>query len=256
MSSVLCAFFLCILDDFPAENRLFFCPFVKVSKVSLFFLRIFLSNPKDLALNQRGNFPQKRVIGVKNLSALPLLGIGMGTNLGDFIPQPQEILKALRLLPGIAQQRRRMIGAHHMYAASDKPLSVLLGDPKIGGDDTAGCNPTQTDQNLWTDDGHLAAQITDAAFLFLRQRFPVVGRAAFDDIGNIDIPVSVQIHHRQQPVQHLAAPAYKGFPLQILILSRALPDEHHLCVRLTHAEHYVVPPLTELAGRTGKSLLF
>ena len=119
------------------------------------------------------------------------------TNLFDLLPQLQEVLKALRFLSGIAQQRCRMIGAHHINTVALDPLAVLFRYFKIRGNDPAGSNPSKTHNDLRADDRHLIAQKADTLLLLLRQRIPVFRRTAFDDIGNIDVLVPVQIHHRK-----------------------------------------------------------
>ena len=84
-----------------------------------------------------------------------------------------------------------------------------------------------------------------AGLLLRVQRIPVLGRAAFDDVGDVDVLLPVQIDDLQHLVQQLSAPAHKGLSLEILVLSRTLADEHDLRVLFPHAEHHVCPRLVQ-----------
>ena len=66
----------------------------------------------------------------------------------------------------------------------------------------------------------------------------------------------VQVDELQHIVQQLPAPAYEGLALQVLVLSRALPDKHDFRVWHTCPKDHVVPSVRQGAFLTGHTGLF
>lgn len=106
----------------------------------------------------------------------------------------------------------------------------------------------QTDNDFGADQLKLLAQPRHARGGFFRQRVAVLRRAAFDDIGNIDVFVTAQVDGLQIVVQPTAALAHKGKTLLVLVGTGALAYEHDLgvCGTLAKGRHCG-------ASRTGRS---
>ena len=68
----------------------------------------------------------------------------------------------------------------------------------------------------------------------------LLGRTAFDDVGDEDVFIAAEMDGAKVLVQQLAGTAHKGKPLLVFVLARRLPDEQHLRLRVAHAEHHVL----------------
>ena len=131
---------------------------------------------------------------------------------------------------------------------------MLPGDFEIRLDETHGGDPPQTDDDLWTDEGHLVAKVVNTGVLLRIQRVPVLRRTAFDDVGDVHVFLPAQIDELQHLVQQLAAPPHKGLTLEVLIFAGALSNEHDLRVPDAHAEYHMVPGVRQRAPLTGEAL--
>ena len=180
----------------------------------------------------------------------------MRADLADLVAQAQEILQRIRLLPGIAQQRRRMERAHHPDAVLFDEFAVLLRDAEVRVDDPLCRDPAEADDDLRTDQPDLLAQPEDARILLLRLRIAVLRRAAFDHVADIDIAPARQADRVEVFVQKLAASADERLAAQILLLAGSLADEHDLRIRHAHAEHEIRARFTQSAARTGHAVSF
>ena len=76
-----------------------------------------------------------------------------------------------------------------------------------------------------------------------------MGRAAFDNIGNVHL-AAVQPDDFQHIVQQMAGSPHKRFTLQIFIFTGAFADEHDFGVFIAYAEHYIVPCFAQGAVMT------
>ena len=64
-------------------------------------------------------------------------------------------------------------------------------------------------------------------------------RAAFYNVGNINIFAAVKINGVQIAVQQLAAAPHKGQALFVLLCAGALADKQHLGIRHALAKHHM-----------------
>ena len=80
----------------------------------------------------------------------------------------------------------------------------------------------------------------------LRQRIPVVGRAALQRIGDEAVPAR-HPYLVEQLVEQLAGPPYERLALLVLVEAWRLAHEHQVRVRVAGAKHDRVPPLRERA---------
>ena len=65
-------------------------------------------------------------------------------------------------------------------------------------------------------------------------------RSAFDDIGYVYLR-AVKIYRRQYFIQQLSRRAYKGYALQILLLSRSLAYEHYVGIFISGTYDHIGP---------------
>ena len=127
---------------------------------------------------------------------------------------------------------------------------MLPGDAVLRIDDPLGSDATQAHDDLGLHQGHLLTQIPNAGILLFLRRVPVLRRAALDDIGDIAILASIQIDDAKHLIQQFSRGAYERLTLQVLLLSRAFPDEHYICFPLSYTEDHTVPSPTQVACRT------
>lgn len=105
----------------------------------------------------------------------------------------------------------------------------------------------QADDDRRIDECDLPPQPFAAAFLLHKLRVTVVRRAAFDNVGDVNL-CSVEIDHFEHIVEQLSGWADKRQALQILLLAGALADEHDACILGAVAEDEMVPRLAEAAA--------
>ena len=142
---------------------------------------------------------------------------------------------------------------HHQHAVFFKEQAVLARDAKVRLDDPHRGDPAQTDDDLGAQQLDLVAQPADAQLLLLGLGVAVVRRTALDDIGDIDILFSVQIHRQQHFVEQHTGSAHKRLALQVLVFAGTLADKHHLGVRHADAHHHMKARLAERAFAAGKT---
>ena len=80
------------------------------------------------------------------------------------------------------------------------PLPMLLGDPVVRLDQAHGGDPAQTHHDFGLDQLHLLPEVADAGVLLRVQRVPVLGRAALDDVGDVEVLLPAQAHQAQHLV--------------------------------------------------------
>ena len=132
---------------------------------------------------------------------------------------------------------------------------MLPGDAKVRADEGHGRDPAQTDDDFGVDEGDLPVQPAAAGLLLDAQGIPVPGRAALDDVGDVD-PGAVQIDHGEHVVQQLPRWAHKGQALPVLLLAGTLPDKQDLRLLIARAEDQLVPRLPQGAAAAEGALLF
>ena len=164
-----------------------------------------------------------------------------------FVAQLDEVIKRSRFVVWVAQQRGRVERCHHQHAVFFKEYAVLLGDLHIRFNEFHRSDSSEADDDFRTNEGNLIAQPFDAQILFLLQRVTILGRPAFDNVGNINIGVPVKVNSGQHLIEQLPTPADERFALQIFIFTRPLADKEHFGIFVPHAEHHVGAPCTQVA---------
>lgn len=111
----------------------------------------------------------------------------MGADGVDLPLQGLQVFKGIRPFVRVPQQGGGVINSHHLHAALFRPLAVLPGNFEIGADQPHGGDTAQAYDDFRLDQGDLGAQISNTGVLLGVQRITVVGRAAFDNIGNVHL---------------------------------------------------------------------
>ena len=117
-----------------------------------------------------------------------------------------------------------MINGSHLHAGPVEPLPMLLGNTKSLVNDPHGGDSAQTNDDFGADQGRLGAEITNTGVLLCVQGVPIAGRAAFDDVGDVDLGAG-QVNQGQHQIQQFSGGAYEGLPLQIFLLTGTFSNE-------------------------------
>lgn len=165
--------------------------------------------------------------------------VGFRADFENFIAEGEHILKAEGLVVRVAQQRRRMEGAHHPDAVLLHPLAVLFGDFEVFVDHIAGGNAAKADDDFRLDQLDLLLEIADTLTDFGRVRVAVLRRAAFYHVADVDVAVSAQVNGCKEFVQQLSASAHKRFALCVLVCAGAFTDKHDVRMGISHAENHI-----------------
>ena len=128
---------------------------------------------------------------------------------------------------------------------------MLSGDLEVRVDETAGGHPAETDEDFRAQKRGLLLEPADAGILLLRQGIAVFGRAAFHDVGDIQVILPGQADSGQHFIQKLATPPDKGFPLEVFVFTGSLAHEENLGVWYPHPEDHVGAGGGKPAGCTG-----
>ena len=115
---------------------------------------------------------------------------GIGAMLSHHFLQGLEIPKGFGALIRVAEQRRGMEHSHAPGTVDFEPFSVLPGDAEFWVDELHGGNSTQTYNELGPEQFDLRIEPGTAAFPFCGLWIAVLGRAAFDDVGDVAVPAA------------------------------------------------------------------
>ena len=165
----------------------------------------------------------------------------------DFISQPKEILKCLRLVVGVAKQGRRVESSHHKHAVFFNKFAVLLRNLEIGTDEPLCGNPSDANNDFRSHKSDLLPKPCDAGVLLLGLWVAIVRRSALNHVSYVNILFPIQAYCVKVFIQKLAAPADKGFTLEILLFARTFTDEKHFCTFISDAENEIGSRCTEFA---------
>ena len=132
---------------------------------------------------------------------------------------------------------------------------MLPGDAEVRADEGHGRDAAETDDDLRIHQGDLALQPVPAGILLDPQGVPVPGRAALDDVGDVDLR-AVEIDDPKHIVEQVPGGAHKGHALPVLLLAGAFADEHDLRLLIAHAEDQLVPRLPQGAAPAARAFPF
>jgi predicted short-subunit dehydrogenase-like oxidoreductase (DUF2520 family) len=100
----------------------------------------------------------------------------------------------------------------------------------------------------------LLVQVGLAGVDLVRQRVAVARRTALEDVGDEHV-APLQADLAQQLVEQLAGPPHERQPLEVLLLTGGLPDEHQVGVGVAGPEDDLGAPLVQRAACAGACLL-
>ena len=134
------------------------------------------------------------------------------------------------------------------------PASVVPGDEHLVVDRVLAGGLAQQHHHLGPHQGHLGPKVVQAGRRLVRLRGPVLGRSALDDVADVYLR-ALKPDGVDHPRQQLAGAPHERTPLAVLLLARALADEHQPGVGVALSRHHVVSPLAEPALFTAPDLL-
>jgi hypothetical protein len=146
-----------------------------------------------------------------------------------------------------------MEGSHKENAGFFNKFPVLFGHQKVWGYKPLGGNSSQANHDFRSYYSGLLPEPVNANILLLGLWVSVLGRAAFYNVGYVDIFFPAEAGHIQKLVQKLACPAHKGLAGQVLLLTRAFAHKHNLGVGRSVTEDHIGPgfvKVTLLASQT------
>lgn len=108
---------------------------------------------------------------------------------------------------------------------------------------------SQGEDHFWAHGLDLFKQEILAVVDFLGQGVAVVGRATFDDVGDIDF-VTLHANGMDHFVQQFSGIADKRFSMPIFFGSRSFSDEQHVCFDIADAEYHVGAQAGQFASGT------
>ncbi len=100
----------------------------------------------------------------------------------------------------------------------------------------------------------LPEEIRLARLDLVGHRVAVAGRAALDDVGDVDLGAG-EPDALEQPVEELAGLADERVALLVLVEARRLADEHQVGVGVAHAEDDLRAPFGEPAASAAGGFL-
>ena len=148
-----------------------------------------------------------------------------------------------------------MVGRHHPDPFSFRPDAPLPRDPDFRIQQVFRRRRTQKYNHLRFHQPGLHPQMNPAGFRLFRRRHPVVRRAAFHHIADIN-PLPGKPDGRQHPGQQLTGRADEGQSLLVLHLPGAFPDQHQRGIAVSLSGNFV-PDLPPKRAKTARChLLF
>lgn len=141
---------------------------------------------------------------------------------------------------GVAQQIRRMIGDQDRRVAIFVEAAAEFADGDFGFEEGLGGNCADADDVVWTQNFELALKILPAVIGFLRQRVAVVGRAAFEDVHNIDVG-ALPAASFDDLGEKLPGTAHEWFALAIFVGAWSFAEKHDSWLRVADTEDCLSP---------------
>jgi len=128
-----------------------------------------------------------------------------------------------------------VVGDGKLGAAEIVPVAAQFRHGGVDRKQRFGRDRAQGHEDFRPDGRNLAHQEWGAGFALVSLRSSVAGRAALDDVCDVDI-FATQAHGLDHIVEKLPSAAYEGFALGIFIRARGFADEHKLGSRIAYAE--------------------
>ena len=156
----------------------------------------------------------------------------------------------------VAQHRRRMQRRDEHRVVAERELSAAqLGDALLGLEQQLGGEVAERDDDRGSMKLELRLEVRPAGLDLDRLRVAVARRAALHHVGDVHV-VAGEADALDQLVSSCPARPDERLALQVLLLARALADEHQVRVRLADAEHHLGAGLGQRAQRARERLAF
>ena len=136
-------------------------------------------------------------------------------------------------------------GGHEIVEAA-----AQFGHRCVHGEQVLRGDGAESDDNFGLDDGDLAHEKRGAGFSLIAFWRAIAGRAAFHDVGDVDI-LAADAHGFDHVVEQLSGATDEGLALCVFVGSGAFADEHQVGVRIADAEDNLLAALlVKLAAGT------
>ena len=153
-------------------------------------------------------------------------------------PQQVEVLLEGSHLRAVVDGRRRMEHGDHAQGAGALHAAAQAGDALARLQDELGGEVAQGDDDRGVHAGNLLAQPGGAGLDLFWARVAVAGRAALEDVGDVDA-LARDAGAVEHLVEQLAGCAHEGLALEVLVLAGALAYEHDVGMGIAHPEDEV-----------------
>ena len=128
-------------------------------------------------------------------------------------------------------------------------LAAHFTDGGFSLEQVLGGNPAQGQDQPGLNGVYLLCEIIPAGQDFLGPGVAIIGRAAFQDIGDKNL-FPGKADCLKHGIKQLARPADEGFAAPVLLGARRLADQHPVCIHVTHPKHRLRPAFVQLAQAT------
>ena len=151
--------------------------------------------------------------------------------MGQEVLQLGEVLIQHLAVRRVVERRGRMEHReHHQVHPADLPalgLAVDGGHAEFGIGQELGGEAAQGADDRRPDDGYLLHEVRAARRDLVGERVAVLGRAALDHVGDVDVGAG-QADLAQEFRQQLAGRSHERLALLVLVKARSLAHEHQL----------------------------
>src|SRR5258706_2244997 len=158
-----------------------------------------------------------------------------------------EVLPRLGLLRQAAQEVGRVIGDHERRALVAMHPAAQAGEARFGVEQPHRRGLAEGDDEPGLDELDLPVEVGRARGGLLRRGRAIARRAAFHDIGDVDLAPALDADRREHAVEELAGLPDEGFALLVLIRTRSFADEEPRRRFRAHAEYRLLALLAQAA---------
>ncbi len=152
-----------------------------------------------MRLPQRLSFPCKREFIWRKKDRRALLV--QYSNFSHCAARKTKVRPRFRLILQAAQQVCRMISRNQRNAAMVMQFAAQTADGRIGREQIRSRDFAQRHDQFWLDQFDLPRKLRRAGRRFLRRGVAIAGRAALDDVGDINVFAALQSDCRQHIVE-------------------------------------------------------
>lgn len=142
-----------------------------------------------------------------------------------------------------------MVRGDEFRTAIIKPFATKAGNALVGLEERLRGASAETADYFWLDHAELAEQKGRAGGNFVIFREAIFGRAAFDDIADVNVGTP-EAHRLDHLREEFASAAHEWFALNVFVATGALSDEDELRFRIADAEDDLRASFVQFAAHT------